>query len=183
MRHFVAKYIYSASLHEYNIGPLLDRCPTVYECITLIEIPFIALLHIQDDFAHLRPLCYPQVDVAIVCFSVVNMISYENAKNKWVKEIRRHCPGVPLIIVGTQVDKRENPAVLKELKSQGKRTVSRSDGKKLVSQCKATCYVECSALTQFNVKGAFDEAIAAALELNTRSSKHSAQCTAGCTIL
>ena len=99
-----------------------------------------------------------------------------------MKEIRRHCPGVPIVIVGTQADKRENPAVLKELKSQGKRTVSRSDANKLVSQCKAAGYIECSALTQLNVKHAFDEAIAAALELNRGSGKHTPQC-AGCTIL
>ena len=141
--------------------------------------PFLLL---QNDFAHLRPLCYPQVDVAIICFSVVDMLSYENAKTKWVKEIRRYCPGVPVIFVGTQVDQRENPTVLKEMKSQGKKCVSKSDGNKLVSLCKATSYVECSALTQFNIKGAFDEAIAIALELNTSSKKHTPQC-AGCTIL
>lgn len=108
--------------------------------------------------------------------------SYENVKTKWVKEIRRHCPGVPIVIVGTQVDKRENPAVIKELKSHGQRTISTSDGHKLATQCRAACYVECSALTHLNVKNAFDEAIAAALELNTASGKHTPQCT-GCTIL
>lgn len=143
---------------------------------------FRFLSPLQDDFAHLRPLCYPQVDVALICFSVVDTVSYENAKTKWAKEIRRHCPGVPIVFVGTQLDKRENPTVLKELKSQGKRTVSRSDGNKLVSLCKATSYIECSALTQSNVKGAFDEAIAVALELNSASGKHTPQC-AGCTIL
>lgn len=137
----------------------------------------------QDDFAHLRPLCYPQVDAAIVCFSVVDMASYENVKTKWVKEIRRHCPGVPIIVVGTQVDMRENVAVLKQLKAQGKRTVSRSDGNKLVSQLKCTCYVECSSLTHYNVKNAFDEAIAAALELGDGSSRHTTQCSTGCNIL
>lgn len=136
----------------------------------------------QDDFAHLRPLCYPQVDVALVCFSVVDIDSYENVKSKWIKEIRRHCPGVPVILVGTQVDRREDTKVLKLLKSQGKRPLSKSEGNKLATQCKAGCYIECSALTQHNVKKIFDEAIAVALELD-HSSKHTPQCTAGCTIL
>lgn len=138
----------------------------------------------QDDFSHLRPLCYPDVDVAIVCYSIANPDSYENVKTKWIKEVRRHCPGVPVVLVGTQVDKREDPVTLKELKSKGKRPMSRSDGNKLLSQIKATCYVECSALTQLNIKNAFDEAIAAALELSSSSGKRSTQCMKpGCTIL
>ena len=89
-----------------------------------------------------------------------------------------------MILVGTQADKREDPVTLKALKSKGKRPMSRSDGNKLLSQIKATCYVECSALTQCNIKNAFDEAIAAALELSS-SGKHTTQCIskAGCTIL
>ena len=138
---------------------------------------------LQDDFAHIRPLCYPQLDVALICFSVVDSLSYENVKAKWIKEIRRHCPGVPIVLVGTQVDLRENMAFVKELKARGGRTISRSDGNKLVSQLKATCYVECSALTHFNVKNAFDEAIAAALELSSSSRKNTTQCATGCTIL
>lgn len=146
---------------------------------SILDIPFVWFL--QEDFAHLRPLCYPQVDVALICFSVVDHASFENAKTKWLKEIRRNCPGVPIIIVGTQVDKRHDSQELKLLKSQGKRPLSKADGNKLASQCRATCYVECSALTQHNVKDTFDEAIAAALELNS-STKHTPQCV-GCSIL
>lgn len=137
----------------------------------------------QDDFANLRPLCYPQVDAVLICFSVVDSASYENVKSKWSKEIRRHCPGVPVILVGTQIDQRENSVVTKELKSRGLRTVSRSDGIKLASLIKATTYVECSSLRQLNVKNAFDEAIAAALELSSSSKRRTPQCATGCTIL
>lgn len=135
----------------------------------------------QEDFAHLRPLCYPQVDVALLCYSVVDPTSYENVKSKWIREVRQHCPGVPVMIVGTQTDRRDDTVVIKQLKSQGKRPLSKADGNKLALQCKASCYIECSALTQHNVKSTFDEAIAAGLELNS-SSKHTPQC-AGCTIL
>ena len=139
-------------------------------------------MFIQEDFAHLRPLCYPQVDVALICYSVVNPASYENVKSKWVREVRQHCPGVPVILVGTQTDRRNDTALLKHLKSQGKRPLSKTDGNKLAAQVKASCYIECSALTQQNVKSTFDEAIAAGLELNRSNSKHTPQC-AGCTIL
>ena len=36
----------------------------------------------QEDYDRLRPLSYPQTDVFLVCFSIVNPASYENAKEK-----------------------------------------------------------------------------------------------------
>lgn len=33
----------------------------------------------QEDYARLRPLCYPQTDVFLVCFSVVHPDSLKNA--------------------------------------------------------------------------------------------------------
>ncbi len=136
----------------------------------------------QDEFSHLRPMCYPQVDAVLMCFSVVDSASYENIKSKWSKEVKRHCPGVPIILVGTQIDLREDPVITKHLKSRGLRTVSRSDGNKLASFIKASTYIECSALKHLNVKNAFDEAVAAALELG--SNKRTTKCiTQTCTIL
>ena len=136
----------------------------------------------QDDFSHLRPLCYPQADVALICFSVADYTSFEHVKQMWVKEIKRHCPGVPIIVVGTQVDKRQEKATLPRdvSKSLGKKMVSRFEGQKMAIQCKALSYVECSSLTQTNIKAAFDEAIAAALELKSSKGKPA---QAGCTIL
>ncbi len=42
----------------------------------------------SDDFGHLRPLCYPQADAALICFSVVDSKSLENSKTKWAREIK-----------------------------------------------------------------------------------------------
>ena len=36
----------------------------------------------QEDYDRLRPLSYPQTDVFLVCFSVVNTSSFENVKEK-----------------------------------------------------------------------------------------------------
>lgn len=161
---------------------VLNFVNTLASCC-YIQLTFFLSAFLQDDFAHLRPLCYPQVDAALICFSVVDSASYENVKIKWSKEIKRHCPGVPIVLVGTQIDQRENSVVTKELRSRGMKVASRSDGIKLASLIKATTYVECSALQQLNVKNAFDEAIAAALELNSSSKKRTPQCVGGCTIL
>ena len=52
----------------------------------------------QEDYDRLRPLSYPQTDVFLICFSIVNPVSFENVSNKWGPEIRHHCPEVPVII-------------------------------------------------------------------------------------
>ncbi|CAG8750306.1 16893_t:CDS:2, partial [Acaulospora colombiana] len=63
----------------------------------------------QEDYDRLRPLSYPQTDVFLVCFSVTSPASFENVKEKWFPEVHHHCPGVPCLIVGTQIDLRDDP--------------------------------------------------------------------------
>ena len=36
----------------------------------------------QEDYDRLRPLSYPNTDIFLVCFSVVNPASFENTKEK-----------------------------------------------------------------------------------------------------
>ena len=36
----------------------------------------------QEDYDRLRPLSYPQTDVFLVCFSLVNPTSFENVRTK-----------------------------------------------------------------------------------------------------
>ncbi len=42
----------------------------------------------QEDYDRLRPLSYPDTQVFLCCFSVVNPPSYDNVKSKWVPELR-----------------------------------------------------------------------------------------------
>ena len=57
-------------------------------------------------FHRLRPLSYPGTQVFILCFSVISPSSYENVKIKWYPELTHHCPGVPIVLVGTKTDLR-----------------------------------------------------------------------------
>lgn len=131
----------------------------------------------QEDYDRLRPLSYPQTDVFLVCFSVTSPASFENVKEKWFPEVRsertiltsilwaplirsldpgyiqvhHHCPGVPCLIVGTQVDLRDDQAVLDKLGRQKQRPVAPEAGERLARELGAVKYVECSALTQKGV--------------------------------
>lgn len=107
-------------------------------------------------------------------------MTLDSVKTKWIKEIKRHCPGAPILLVGTKVDQRDNAATVKVLKAAGKKMVSKSEALRVASHCKAT-YIECSSLTQKNIKSTFDEAIAAAMELGNKLK--SPQCVQQCKIL
>lgn len=69
----------------------------------------------QEDYDRLRPLSYPQTDIFLVCFSVVVPSSFSNVRDKWVPEIRHHCPKTPFLLVGTQVDLRTNQDTVAKL--------------------------------------------------------------------
>ena len=112
----------------------------------------------QEDYDRLRPLSYPQTDVFLVCFSVTSPASFENVKEKWFPEVHHHCPGVPCLIVGTQVDLRDDPQVMEKLQRQKQRPVAPEQGERLARELGAVKYVECSALTQKGLKNVFDEA-------------------------
>lgn len=118
----------------------------------------------QEDYDRLRPLSYPQTDVFLVCFSVVSPASYENVKEKWVPEITHHCPKTPFLLVGTQMDLRDDGTTIDKLAKNKQKPVPQAQGEKYAAEQKAVKYVECSALTQKGLKNVFDEAILAALE-------------------
>lgn len=113
----------------------------------------------QEDYDRLRPLSYPSTDVFLICFSVDNRVSYQNVKTKWWPEVTHHCPKSKLVLVGTKIDLREDPTALAEVKAKGNDMITFQQGESLAKEIKAECYMECSALTQKNLKTVFDESI------------------------
>ncbi|TNN54836.1 Rho-related GTP-binding protein RhoU [Liparis tanakae] len=118
---------------------------------------------VQDEFDKLRHFCYSRTDALLLCFSVVSPASFQNVWEKWVPEIRRRCPLTPILLVGTQCDLRQDVKVLIELARRRERPVLEEDARALSEKIGAVTYVECSALTQKNLKEVFDAAIAVGL--------------------
>lgn len=56
------------------------------------------------DYDRLRPLSYPQTDVFLICYSVVNPVSFDNVRAKWSPEIKLNNPETPVVLVGTKLD-------------------------------------------------------------------------------
>lgn len=72
----------------------------------------------QEDYDRLRPLSYPQTDVFLICFSLVNPASFENVRAKWYPEVRHHCPSTPIILVGTKLDLRDDKTTIEKLRDK-----------------------------------------------------------------
>ncbi|ENN73636.1 hypothetical protein YQE_09882, partial [Dendroctonus ponderosae] len=117
----------------------------------------------QEDYDRLRPLSYPQTDVFLICFSLVNPASFENVRAKWYPEVRHHCPNTPIILVGTKLDLREDKITIEKLKDKKLAPITYPQGLAMAKEISAVKYLECSALTQKGLKTVFDEAIRAVL--------------------
>ena len=57
--------------------------------------------YIQD-----RTLAYKDSGVIILCYDIMNRPSFDNIKKKWIAELDKYAPTVPIILVGTKVEAR-----------------------------------------------------------------------------
>lgn len=79
--------------------------------------------------------------------------------------MRQYCPAeVPIILIGTKLDLREDPETIKSLEAEGKAPLKYTDGLRLQRKIGAIKYMECSAKTLENLTDVFQEAAQAALE-------------------
>jgi len=114
----------------------------------------------QDEYDRLRPLSYLNTDIFLVCYSVVNPWSYTNVYDKWIAEIRHHCPHTPYLLVGLQHDLRTDEEEIRRLKRSKFAPLSYEDGVQLASDVGAVAYMQCSALTRCGVENVFRKAAA-----------------------
>jgi len=113
----------------------------------------------QAEYDRLRPLSYPQTDVFLLCFSVVSRASFDNVSLKWAPEVHHHASGVPVILVGTMADLRDDKAALEKLRNRNEKPITFEDAMRKSKQIGAAKYLECSALTQKGLGTVFTEAI------------------------
>ena len=91
----------------------------------------------------------------------MNPASFENVRAKWYPEVRHHCPNVPIILVGTKLDLREDKETIEKLKEKQLAPITYPQGLSMANDVGAVKYLECSALTQKGIKTVIDEAIRA----------------------
>ena len=137
-----------------------DYTPTIFENtakdVIVDSRPVLAELWDtagQEDYDRLRTLSYPDSDVILIAFSIDVPESLENITVKWMPEVKRYCPGLPLVLVGCKIDLRE------ALTKQSLDYVEKRQGVEIAEKIGAIKYIECSALSGQGVAEVFDSAI------------------------
>jgi GTPase SAR1 family protein len=128
----------------------------------------------QENYEHIRPLAYPNSDIVLLCFSIMNRNSLENIQKMWIHEIRKYCGNrIPIILVGTKTDLRNDRFEIERMAKKKQRPVSFDEANLVCEQFKLKKYIECSSLSQNGLKSVFDEAIKCAIVYkNENKQKH-----------
>lgn len=135
----------------------------------------------QEDYDNLRPLSYPQTDVFFVAFSLVSRTSLSNVESKWLPELRRYCPSVPIVLVGTKKDLTNDSKVVAQMAMQGMKPISLEEGESMAAKLGCAKFVEISSCTQEGIHEAFGTAIDVALK--ARKQQHTRRKHRDCTVL
>ena len=125
----------------------------------------------QEDYDRLRPLSYPDTDVILMCFSIDSPDSLQNIPEKWTPEVKHFCPNVPIILVGTKKDLRNDERIIWELQKLKQEPVKTVDALEMSYKVNAYAYAECSARTKEGVREVFETATRAALQTGKKKKK------------
>ncbi|KAJ0803381.1 putative small GTP-binding protein [Helianthus annuus] len=142
----------------------------------------------QEDYNRLRPLSYRGADVFILAFSLISKASYENVSKKWIPELKHYAPGVPIVLVGTKLDLRDDKQFFVDHPGATPSLLLRMiyldflQGEELKKTIGAPEYIECSSKTQLNVKQVFDAAIKVVLQ-PPKAKKKKGKAQKACSIL
>ncbi|KAG2242014.1 hypothetical protein Bca52824_096144 [Brassica carinata] len=166
---------------------LKDYVPTVFDNFSANVVVNGATVNLglwdtagQEDYNRLRPLSYRGADVFILAFSLISKASYENVSKKWIPELKHYAPGVPIILVGSKLDLRDDKQFF--IDHPGAVPISTAQGEELKKLIEAPFYIECSSKSQENVKAVFDAAIRVVLQPPKQKKKKS-KAQKACSIL
>ena len=161
---------YTLPVHPHPVPPLSILCSHSILGFSLqVELALWDTAG-QEDYDRLRPLSYPDSHVVLMCYSIDNPDSLKNIEEKWAPEVRHFCPGVPIVLVGTKSDLRNDKETILELEQNGEVPVSKESGRVVADKMKAVAYMECSAMHNDGVREVFECATRAALR--SKKPKH-----------
>ena len=130
----------------------------------------------EPQMERLRPLGYPEASIFLFCFSLVDPVSFENIKTRWLPEVIAVCPNTPIILVGTKLDLRDDPCTVQRLQESSVSQITYKKGLEMMKDINALKYYECSAITHHRIE-LIDEAFKCAI-LCKKQSRNSRKCVA-----
>lgn len=95
----------------------------------------------DESYDRLRPLSYPNTDIALICYSVESLISFNNVLEKWYPEIKHYCPKTSIILVGTKIDLRDDEETVEKLRKNKQVPITSKQGEELKDKIAAFKYI------------------------------------------
>ena len=145
-----------------------DNVPTVFDTyLSTVKVKDLTVdfklsdTSSQDDMEDLGAMTYANVDIFLICFSIIDPISFENVEKKWVAEIKRYVKQPFIVLVGLKSDLRNNESTNNDLSQKNALPISYLQGKSKSEKIDAECYCECSSKSLDRVKSVFDQAFEA----------------------
>lgn len=130
----------------------------------------------EVSYQNLRSVFYEDTNVILMCFSVVRPDSQQNILDFWVPEIKLFCPTVPIILVATMIELRDDEGIQKKLATSGNEPINTTEGKALAARIGAYAYLECSAKTKEGVDTALEIISQCALNVKRKRKKRCRSC-------
>lgn len=97
--------------------------------------------------------------IALVCYSVMDLKTFQDVKRKWIPTVRKSSPKTHLMIVGTKIDLRNDRVSLLRLdRLQNQKPISVEDGY-MYSRYENIAFHECSALEEIGIDDIFSKII------------------------
>lgn len=129
----------------------------------------MAQLHLWDtagseEYDRVRPLCYPNTNVVIICFSIADPISFHNVTHTWLPDVNPYCSTTPILLVGTKRDLRENKEIVENLKEKKLSPITQQQGMDLAKQIGAVGYFECASIQMAGLDEIFEKAAQISLQ-------------------
>lgn len=116
----------------------------------------------QEEYERLRPLSYHNSHVILIGFAIDVPDSLDNARHKWVAEVKKYCPGTIFLLIGLKKDLRINS-------KDRKNFIQYDIGELAAKEIGAKTYLESSALTGEGVDDIFEFATRTSLLVNEKS--------------
>ncbi|TLD07989.1 cell division cycle 42 [Venturia nashicola] len=146
--------------YHFEPGPTIeDEYRVLYK--TDDKQHFLSILDLTglEEYSPCRVAVYRDIDVFLLCFSVMRSSSLEHIRDVWLPEIRELCPKAQFLLIGLQADLRG------QIQWHGESPVAREKAISTAVELGAIKYIECSSKLNHGIQEVFTEALLAGIEV------------------
>lgn len=156
-----------------------DHIPTLYDKLEVDVQVDSKLVHLElwDTSLHLnfddkKPIPPSGTGVFIVCFSLLDPKSLEEARLRWIPQIRYNHPQTPILLVGTKLDLAGQTEEVRKARQMGKGVVTFRQAHEVAERL-GLHYYACSNLENIGLRNILDEAVRAVIKSQDTSRQRS----------